>query len=154
MSGEIRFTGTVELNGKTATGIEVPADVVERLGGGKRPAVVVTVGGHAYRTTVGVMGGRAMVPLSAENRAAAGVAAGDEVEVGLVADTAPRTVEVPDDLAAAVAADPRAQATFDATTSAQRKEWVRWVTEAKRAETRADRLARTVEALAEGRRTR
>ena len=154
MSEAIRFRGTVELNGKTATGIEVPAEVVERLGGGKRPAVVVTVGRHAYRTTVGVMGGRSMLPLSAENRTAAGVAAGDVVEVVLEPDEAPRTVEVPEDLAAAVAANPPAQATFDALAPSHRKEWVRWVTEAKRAETRADRLTKAVEALADGRRTR
>ena len=157
MSGDdetIRFTATVELNGKTATGIEVPADVVERLGGGKRPAVVVALGGHTYRTTVGVMGGRAMVPVSAEHRTAAGVAAGDEVEVGLTLDTAPRTVEVPEDLAALLSADSAARATFDTLAPGQRKEWVRWVTEAKKPETRADRVVRTVEALAAGRRTR
>lgn len=150
----MRFRAVVELSGKTATGFEVPADVVERLGGGKRPAVVVTVGPHTYRTTVGVMGGRSMVPLSGENRAAAGVVAGEEVEVGLARDLAPRTIEVPEDLAARLAGDPAAQATFEAATPAQRKEWVRWVTEAKKAETRTDRVARTVEALAAGRRTR
>jgi len=152
--GPVRFRATVELGGKTATGIEVPDDVVARLGGGRRPAVSVTVRGHTYASTVGVMGGRSMLPLSAENRAAAGLAAGDEVEVELVADTAPRTVAVPEDLAARLAADDAARATFDGLTAAQRKEWVRWVTEAKRPETRADRLAKTVEALAAGRRTR
>lgn len=154
MSEGIRFRGTVELNGKTATGIEVPAEVVEQLAGGKRPAVQARLGGHTYATTVGVMGGRSMIPLSAENRAASGVAAGDEVEVELVADTAPRVVEVPDDLAEAVAAEPAAQATFDGLTPSQRKEWVRWVSEAKRAETRTDRLGRTIEGLAAGRKTR
>lgn len=151
---EIRFRATVELNGKTATGIQVPADVVERLGGGKRPAVVVALGAHTYRTTVGVMGGRAMVPVSAEHRAAAGVAAGDDVQVGLTLDTEPRTVDVPDDLAALLSADSAARATFDTLAPGQRKEWVRWVTEAKKPETRADRVVRTVEALAAGRRTR
>ena len=154
MSEPIRFTATLELGGKTATGIEVPADVVRRLGSGKRPAVVVTLGPHSYATTLGVMGGRTLLPVSAEHRAAAGLAAGDEVEVALVADSGPRTVEVPDDLAAAVAADPTAQATFDGLTPSQRKEWVRWVSEAKRAETRTDRIGRSVEALAAGRRTR
>ena len=91
----VRFRATVELNGKTATGFEVPGDVLERLGPGKRPAVRVTLGGHTYASTVGSMGGRAMLPLSAENRAAAGVSAGDEVEVELAPDLAPRTVEVP-----------------------------------------------------------
>ena len=150
----VRFTTTVELGGKTATGFEVPAELVARLGGGKRPAVVVTVGGHTYRSTLAVMGGRSMLPLSAENRTAAGVAAGDEVEVGLTPDLAPRTVEVPEDLASALADGAAARATFDAATPAQRKEWVRWVTEAKRSATRADRVLKAVEALAGGRRTR
>lgn len=154
MSEAIRFSATVELHGKTATGIEVPAEVVERLGAGKRPAVRASLNHHTYATTLGVMGGRTLLPVSAEQRTAAGLSAGDEVEVALVADSAPRTVEVPDDLAAAVAADPAAQATFDGLTPSQRKEWVRWVTEAKRAETRTDRVAKTVEALAAGRRTR
>ena len=154
MTQPVRFTATVELNGKTATGFEVPADVLARLGPGKRPAVRVTVGGHTYASTVGSMGGRAMLPLSAENRTAAGVTAGDEVEVTLVPDTAPRTVDVPDDLATRLATDPAALATFDGLAPGQRKEWVRWVTEAKRTETRADRVAKTVEALATGRRTR
>ena len=150
----VRFTATVELEGRTATGLHVPADVLARLGGGKRPAVSVTIGAYTYRTTVGSMRGRAMLPLSAENRSAAGVAAGDEVEVEVAPDLAPRTVEVPDDLATLLSADPAAQATFDGCTPGQRKEWVRWVTEAKRPETRADRSVKTVEALAAGRRTR
>ncbi len=154
MSEAIRFTATVELNGKTATGVEVPAEVVERLGGGRRPAVRVSVNGHTYASTVGVMGGRSMLPLSAENRAAAGVSAGDEVAVEVVPDAAPRTVELPDDLAAALTAEPAAKAAYDALAPSHRKEWVRWVTEAKKPETRADRLGRTVASLAEGRRTR
>ncbi|WP_284292978.1 YdeI/OmpD-associated family protein [Luteimicrobium album] len=71
----MRFRATLELNGKTATGIEVPPDVVEALDGGKRPAVRVTIGDHAYRSTIGVAGGRTRLPVSAENRARAGIAA-------------------------------------------------------------------------------
>jgi hypothetical protein len=74
----VRFRTTIELGGETATGLEVPADVVEGLGKGRRPPVSVTINGYTYRTTVAVMGGRFMVPLSAENRAPAGVGAGDE----------------------------------------------------------------------------
>jgi hypothetical protein len=85
----------VQLNGKTATGIEVPAEVVAGLGPGQRPPVRVTIGDYSYRTTVARMGGRFLVSLSAENRAAAGVAAGDEVDVDLELDDAPREVEVP-----------------------------------------------------------
>jgi hypothetical protein len=150
----MKFRARVELHGKTATGIEVPADVVAALGAGSRPPVTVTVGGHSYRTTATRMGGRFLVPLSAENRAAADVAAGDEVEVDIVPDAAPREVEVPADLAEALALDDAAQATFDSLSFTHRKEWVRWVEEAKKPETRATRLAKTVEALHVGQRTR
>jgi hypothetical protein len=144
----MKFRATVELGGKTATGIEVPEDVVAALGSGNRPAVTITVGGHCYRTTVSRMGGRFLVPLSAENRAAAGVAAGDET------DTTPREVEVPADLAKALAADDAAKTTFDGLSYTHRKEWVRWVDDAKKADTRATRLAKTVESLRTGQRAR
>ncbi|OFE18825.1 hypothetical protein BA895_01175 [Humibacillus sp. DSM 29435] len=150
----MRFRAEVELGGKTATGIVVPDEVVAALDAGRRPPVLVTVGGHCYRTTVASMGGRFMVPLSAENRAAAGVAAGDEVEVELVGDTAPRQVTVPDDLAQALAAEPAAAAFFDGLAPSHRKEWVRWVEEAKRAQTRTSRVAQTVVSLSAGKRTR
>jgi hypothetical protein len=150
----MKFRATVELGGKTATGIEVPDDVVAALGPGSRPPVTVTVGGHSYRTTVARMGGRFLVPLSAENRTAAGVAAGDQVDVAIEPDTAPREVEVPADLTEALAKDDAARATFDGLSYTHRKEWVRWVDEAKKADTRATRLAKTVEALHAGQRTR
>ena len=150
----MRFRATVELGGKTATGIEVPEDVVAALGSGNRPPVTVTVGGHSYRTTVARMGGRFLVPLSAENRTAAGVAAGDQVEVDIELDSGPREVAVPGDLAAALAQDDAAQATFDGLSFTHRKEWVRWIEEAKKPETRAIRLARTVESLHAGQRAR
>jgi hypothetical protein len=150
----MRFRATVELGGKTATGIEVPEDVVAALGSGNRPPVTVSLGGHTYRTTVARMGGRFLVPLSAENRTAAGVAAGDQVDVDIEADTGPREVTVPGDLAAALAQDGTARATFDALSYTHRKEWVRWIEEAKRAETRASRLAKTVESLHAGKRAR
>jgi hypothetical protein len=150
----MKFSATVELGGKTATGIEVPADVVAALGSGGRPPVTVTIGGHTYRTTVARMGGRYLVPLSAQNRAAAGVAAGDRVEVDIEPDTAPREVEVPADLAEALAGDTAARATFDGLSHSHRKEWVRWVEEARKPETRATRLARTVESLRAGKRAR
>jgi bacteriocin resistance YdeI/OmpD-like protein/uncharacterized protein DUF1905 len=150
----MKFRATVQLGGKTATGIEVPDDVVAVLGPGSRPPVTVTVGGHSYRTTVARMGGRFLVPLSAENRTAAGVAAGDQVDVDIEPDTAPREIEVPADLVEALAGDDAARATFDGLSYTHRKEWVRWVDEAKKADTRATRLAKTVEALHAGKRTR
>jgi hypothetical protein len=150
----MRFQATVQLNGKTATGIEVPEEIVAGLSQGQRPPVVVRIGGHSYRTTVARMGGRFLIPLSAENRTAAGVTAGQQVDVDLEPDAAPREVEVPADLAEAIAADPAAQAWFEGLSFTHRKEWVRWVTEAKKAETRAARITRTVESLREGKRSR
>ena len=150
----MRFRATVELGGKTATGIVVPEDVVAALGAGNRPPVTVTVGGHSYRTTVARMGERFLVPLSAENRTAAGVAAGDQVEVDIVLDGGPREVAVPGDLAAALAQDDTARANFDGLSFTHRKEWVRWIEEAKKPETRTTRLAKTVESLHAGKRAR
>ena len=146
----MRFRTTVELGGKTATGFEVPEQVVAGLGGGKRPAVTVTVGGHSYRSTVAVMGGRFLLPLSADNRAAAGLAAGDEVEVELEPDTAPRELVVPDDLAAAIAADPVAQSFFESLSYSNRRRHVLSVQGAKADETRRRRIGRAVEDLRAG----
>ena len=140
------------LGGVTATGLQVPDDVVERLGAGKRPPVQVTVGGHTYRTTVAPMGGAYWVPLAAEHREAAGVAADDEVDVRIELDTAPREVVLPEDLANAM--DGTARTAFDALAYSHQKEWVRWVQEAKRPETRASRIGQTVESLRAGKKSR
>lgn len=150
----MRFRTTVDLGGKTATGLSVPDEVVAALGSGRRPAVRITVGGHTYRTTVASMGGRFLVPLSAENRAAAGVAAGEQVDVDIEVDDAAREIAVPDDLAAALVDDEQAGAFYATLAFTHRKEWVRWVEEAKKPETRASRIAKTVESLRAGRRTR
>ena len=128
-------------------GIEVPPEIVEELGGGKRPAVTVSFNGYSYRTTIGSMGGRFLIPVSAEHRTAAGVAAGDALTVEIVLDAAPREVEVPADLAAALDADPAVRAAFDRSAPSHRKEWVRSVEEAKKAETREKRIAKAVAAL-------
>jgi hypothetical protein len=145
------FRTTVVLGGKTATGLQVPDDVVAELGAGKRPPVVVTVGGHTYRTTVAPMGGSYWLPLAAEHREAAGVQAEQEVDVSIELDTAPRDVPVPDDLATAM--DDDARAAFDGLAFSHRKEWVRWVEEAKKPETRTARIEKTVEGLRAGRKT-
>ena len=143
----MKFTTVVRQAGKTATGLPVPTEVVEALSGGKRAAVVVTLAGYSYRTTIGSMGGESMIPLSAEHRAKAGVAGGDEVTVDVELDSASRQVAVPDDLAAALDADPAATAFFAALATSHRKEYVRWIEEAKKPETRAARVTRTVEKL-------
>jgi bacteriocin resistance YdeI/OmpD-like protein/uncharacterized protein DUF1905 len=154
MSDGLSFRTTVELGGKTATGLHVPDDIVSALGGGRRPAVRVTIADYTYRTTVASMGGRYLVPLSAEHRAAAGVAAGDEVDVTIEADAEARDVAVPDDLSAALADDDAARRFFDSLAYTHRKEWVRWIEDAKRAETRERRLEATLDALRSARRSR
>jgi hypothetical protein len=143
----MRFHSSVELGGKTATGIEVPQDVVESLGGGKRPPVSVTVGGHTYRTTVSPMGGRHMIPLSAENRDASGLSAGDEVDVEIELDTAPREITAPDDLAEALRASPEAEAFFESLSFSHKRSYVDWIVGAKKDETRQRRVAQAVELL-------
>jgi hypothetical protein len=150
----MNFRTTVLQAGKTATGLRVPDALVEALGSGKRPKVVVTVAGYRYRTTVAPMGGQYLVPLSAEHRTAAGVAAGDEVEVDIELDQAPRVVELPDDLAAELGRDAQASRYFHGLAYSHRKEWVRWICEAKRPETRRIRLDKTMAALRAGSPTR
>src|SRR2546430_9241744 len=122
----MRFHAKVELGGKTATGIPVPEDVVAAMGSGKRPAVRVTVGGHSYRTTVASMRGRYFVPLSKENREAAGVAAGDEVAVDIEGDAEPRKVAIPPDLADALAGDDAATAFLNLPSYTPRQVGARW----------------------------
>ncbi|MGZ4508293.1 MAG: YdeI/OmpD-associated family protein [Blastococcus sp.] len=146
----MRFSTTVLLGGRTATGLVVPPEVVEALGAGKKPAVTVTVGGHTYRSTVAPRGGQFLIPLSAENRTAAGVAAGDTVEVDVELDTAPRVVEVPADLAAALDADPDARRRFDAMSYSHQLQHVLAVDAAKTAATRERRVAAVVTAMREG----
>jgi Bacteriocin-protection, YdeI or OmpD-Associated/Domain of unknown function (DUF1905) len=143
----MRFTTTVELGGKTATGMEVPPAVVEALGAGKKPPVRVTVAGHTYRSTIATMGGRFLLPLSAEHRAASGVAAGDQVEVEVELDTEPRTVDVPADLSAALDAEPAARARFDALSYSHQRRHVLAVEGAKAEATRARRVAAAVAML-------
>ncbi|WP_210505364.1 YdeI/OmpD-associated family protein [Naasia sp. SYSU D00057] len=148
----VRFRAEIVTGGGQATGIPVPEEVLEGLGAGRRVPVVVAIGGHSYRSTVTPYQGRIMVPLSAENRTAAGVAAGDEVEVTLTRDDAPREVEVPDDLASAIAADEAASGFFASLPPSHKKAYVTWITEAKKAETRASRVESAVGMLREGKR--
>ncbi len=147
----MRFRTTVVQSGKTATGIRVPDEVVEALGAGRRPAVRVTINGFTYRSTVAVMGGVSMIGVSAENRAGAGVAGGDEVDVDLELDTAPRQITEPADLAAALDAQPAARRMFD-NLSYSNKSWhVLQIEGARTDETRQRRIRKSVDALSEGR---
>ncbi len=146
----MRFRTTILQGDKTATGIHVPDEVVEGLGAGKRPKVLVTINGYTYRNSIAVMGGTYMVGVSAEHRAGAGVAGGDEVDVDIELDTAPREVVVPEDFAAALDAVPVARRTFDALSYSNKSWHVLSVEGAKTDETRQRRIAKSVEALRAG----
>lgn len=143
---KVSYTTIIKTDGNN-TGLEVPPEIIAKLGSSKKPAVIVTLAGYTYRNTVAVMGGVFMISLSKANREAAGVKGGDKVEVTLELDSEPRTVTVPDDLAAALAAKPRAMAAFDALAPSKRKEFVRQVEEAKAQETRERRIAGIVAKL-------
>ncbi len=147
----MRFRAGLQLDGKTATGIAVPGEVLDALGGGRRPAVAVTLNGHTYRTTVGVMRGIAKIPVSATIRDAAGVAAGDIVDVEIVADTTPRTIEIPADLAAALAASTEAREFFGRLSHSRQSAYITWVEQAKQPGTRIRRVEQTVALLADHR---
>jgi hypothetical protein len=147
----MRFRTTILQNDKTATGIKVPEEVVSALGKGKRPPVRVTINGFTYRSTVAVMGGDYMIGVNADNRAGANVKGGDEVDVDLELDTEPREVTVPPDFAAALDAEPVARRTFDALSYSNKSWHTLAIDGAKSAETRARRIAKSIEALREGR---
>jgi len=142
----MRFETTLFLVGNN-TGIDVPEAVLDELGGGKRPLVNVTVNdGYSYRSAVAPMGGRYLIAFSSDKRAATGLKGGETITVDLTLDTEPRTVEVPDDLAAALIAAGLREA-FDRISPSQQKAHVTSVEGAKAAETRARRVAAVVQKL-------
>jgi hypothetical protein len=147
----MRFHSVVQLGGKTATGIPVPKEVIASLGSSKRPPVRVTINGHTYRSTLASWSGQFMLPISAENRASAGVAAGDEVEVDIELDTAPREVTVPPDLAEALERDVDAKRYFDGLSYSQKQRHVLPIEQAKTAETRQRRIDKALSMLRESR---
>ena len=147
----MRFRTTIQQTGKTAMGFEVPPAVVEALGAGKRPPVTVTINGYTYRNTVAVMGGVFMIGVAAEHRAPAGIVGGEDVDVDLELDTAPREVQVPPELASALDAEPSARATFDRLSYSNKSWHTLQVTGTSNPETRARRIAKSIAALKEGR---
>ena len=144
------FSAILKQEGKTATGIEVPPQIMDALGGGKKPAVTVTLNGYAYRSTIGVMGGRSMIPVSAGHRGNAGLSAGDSVQVTLELDTAPREVDVPEDLQSALDANPTALAAFARLSYSGKRQHTLSVEGTKNPETRARRVAKAVGTLSGG----
>jgi hypothetical protein len=147
----MKFRTKVETAGKTAAGIHIPNEIVEALGKGKKPPVRVTINGYTYRSTIATVGGRFMVGVSAENRAAARVAGGDTVDVDIELDTAPRELTVPPELAKALDREPKARKFFDGLSFSNRQWHVVNVEGAKTDETRQRRIAKSVEMLREGR---
>ena len=143
----MRFRTTIDGTPTGPTGIPVPDEVVEGLGRGKRVRVVVTVGNHTYRSSVAPYNGRYMISLSAENRGKAGVSAGDEVDVDIEVDDAPREVDVPDDLAQALAATPTAAEAFAKLSFSNQQRHVLSVEGAKTAQTRQRRIDKVIAAL-------
>jgi Bacteriocin-protection, YdeI or OmpD-Associated/Domain of unknown function (DUF1905) len=145
-----KFQTTLLAAGKTATGIEVPANVVEGFGSSKKPAVKVTINGYEYRSTVAVMAGKFMLPVSAEHRTGAKIAAGDKVDVTLELDTAPRVLEVPQDFTDALEVDATAKTFFEGLSYSNKRRFVLSIDEAKTPETRARRITKSVETLRAG----
>jgi len=145
-SRPITFHTTILRTGKNTAGIQVPEEIIEKLGSGNRPLIRVTIKKYTYRSAVAVMGGKFMIGVSAENRKAAGVQGGEEVDVTLELDLEPRTVEVPKDLKAALI-DASALEAFENSAPSMKKEYVRQIEEAKAQETRARRIAKIVERL-------
>jgi hypothetical protein len=132
------------------TGIVVPPEVVDQLGAGRRPPVQVDLNGYDYRSTVGVMGGQHLVPVSAAIRKETGLSAGDPIRVTLTLAAAPREVTVPDDFAAALDAAPGTRAFFDGLANSLQRYHVDNINSAKAPETRARRIARAVELFRAG----
>ncbi|WP_142059802.1 YdeI/OmpD-associated family protein [Pseudarthrobacter sp. B4EP4b] len=145
----MKFTTTIQGSGNK-TGIEVPDEVLAALDAGKRPPVVVTINGRSYRSSIAVMGGQNLISLSAANREFVGVSAGDTVDVVIELDTQPRVVEVPEDLAAAMAAEPAALQFYATLSYSAQRRYVEPLAEAKTPETRSRRIAKVVADLKAG----
>lgn len=141
----------LQATGGSTTGFLIPDEVVAQLGPSRRPAVHVTINGHTYRSSIASMGGQFWLGVSAANRAACGVTAGDEVDLGLELDTAPREVVVPADLAAALAPYPDAAAFLADLSYSRRRELVEGIEGAKTVATRERRVASAVQRLRQGR---
>jgi hypothetical protein len=151
MSEPQRFRAELRSAGDSGgAGFDLPLDVAAALSDAKRPPVTVTINGFEFRTRLAVYGGQPMVGVSKANRAGAGIDIGDAFDVLIAVDTAPREIAVPPDLAEALAEEPAAAGTFDRLSFSHRREYVQWITEAKRPETRARRVADALERLRAG----
>ena len=148
--GEIRFRAQLQPRGPAAAVVLDDAQVAVVGEGAKRFPVAATINGYTWRTSVARMGGEFLLGLNREVRQGAGVDVDDEVDVSIELDVAPREVEVPEALAAALATDPQAEASFEGMAFTHRKEYARWIDEAKRDETRQRRVSEALELLRQG----
>ena len=146
----MKFTTTILQGGKTATGIQVPDAVVEKLGAGKRPPVNVTINGYTYRSTVAVMGGKFMVGVSADVRERAKVAGGDRVDVEMTLDDKPRELPLPADFKKALDRNPKAKKVFEALSYSRKQRLVIPVEKGKTTETRERNIAKALKELSNG----
>jgi len=145
-SKPITFHTTILQTGKNTAGIQVPEEIIEKLGSGKRPLVRVTINNYTYRSAVAVMAGKYMISFSSAHRKAAGVQGGDDADITLELDLEPRTVEIPKDLEDALI-KANALDVFEKSAPSMKKEYVRQVIEAKAQETRERRINKIVDKL-------
>ena len=143
----MKFDAELRLNAKTATGIPVPERILEELGGGRRPQVTVSLNGYTFQTSLGTMSGQVLIPVSAVVRSAAGIEAGDRLDVEIELATEPAQVAVPEDLQVALAAEPDTRAFFDGLTASQKRGYTEWIEQAKKPETRRRRLEQAMDSL-------
>ena len=146
----MKFTGPLILTGKTSTGIRVSEEIVQALGKSRKPPVKVTVNGHTWRSSIAFMGGEFWLGISAENREAAGVKAGDEIEVEVEPDTEPRELEIPADVAEALEREPEARRYFETLSYSNKRRHIMAIDAAKAAETRQRRIDKSVAMFKEG----
>lgn len=146
-AGQLHFRTKVLTAGKTATGIQIPDEVIAKFGAGRKPAVKITINGFTYRSTVAVMNGRFMVGINAENREKAKVAGGDTIDVGIALDTEVREVAVPADFREVLERDPDLKRAFDGLSYTKRRVIAEAIAGAKTAETRGRRIEKAVRDL-------
>jgi hypothetical protein len=148
MDQKVKFNSTLLLVGKTATGVQVPNEIVEKIGAGKRPAVKVTINGYTYPNTIAVMNGVFMLAVNATVREKAGIKSGDLIEVEL--DTLPREVALPEDFKMALEENPTAKKNFEMLSNSNKKRFILPIEQAKTVETKNRRIEKAISELKQG----
>lgn len=149
MTKKVAFDTTVTSAGNN-TGIVVPDEVIERLGAGRRPAVIINVNGYEYRNTVGIMGGKHMLSISAAIRKETGLKGGDAIHVILATANVPREVDMPSEFEEALSAEPTLSAFFSTLSNSLQRYHVDNINAAKSADTRQRRIERAIALFRDG----